>query len=400
MNKQVIVNREEVRNNLEKDSAFFIFSGNNIKSSADAHYPFIVNRNFYHLTQINEPNLMLVITDTTEMLFIEESDELFEKWVGKKISKEEAYNKSKIKNIYYLSEFEEDILKRHKNIYLDLEKDQFNDYPTPAVKFKEEYNLNVIDGYNIISKSRAIKSEAEVNEIKKAINITQVGLVSIMKNLQVGKKESFFEAHFDFILKCENVTTAFPTIAASGKNATVLHYGENNAVVNDGDLILFDLGATHNLYCADISRTYPVNGKFTARQKELYEMVLKANEMVINAIKPGVTMGELNDIVIKFYEKELVRLNVIENKEEVKDYYFHGVSHSLGLDTHDVGLDRSSKLEAGNIITVEPGIYIPEENIGIRIEDDVLVTKTGSENLSKNIIKTVKDIEEFMRNAK
>ncbi|HZJ86136.1 MAG TPA: M24 family metallopeptidase [Erysipelotrichaceae bacterium] len=165
-------------------------------------------------------------------------------------------------------------------------------------------------------------------------------------------------------------------------------------------MILFDLGATSDLYCADISRTYPVNGKFSKRQKELYEMVLKANEMVIDKIKPGVTMGELNDFVVKFYEKELVRLNVIKDVEKVKDYYYHGVSHSLGLDTHDVGLDRQTPLEAGNLITVEPGIYISEEKIGIRIEDNILVTETGNINLSSDIIKSVNDIEEYMQNVK
>ncbi len=165
-------------------------------------------------------------------------------------------------------------------------------------------------------------------------------------------------------------------------------------------MILFDLGATSDLYCADISRTYPVNGKFTKRQKELYEMVLAANEMVINKIKPGVTMGELNDLVVKFYEKELFRLNVIKDADQVKDYYYHGVSHSLGLDTHDVGQDRNTPLVAGNLITVEPGIYIKEERIGIRIEDNVLVTKTGSINLSSDIIKSVGDIEEYMQSVK
>lgn len=399
MNKQAEINRNEVRRELKDNSIMVLFSGNKIKSSADGEYPFVVNRNFYHLSQIEEDNLMLVITKDQDTLYIEESDELFEKWIGKKINKDEATAKSNIKDIKYLKDFDIKSFDKYDHIYLDLEKDQINDQVTPAGKFKEEYNLNVIDGYSIIAKSRSTKSEAEVNKIKEALDTTKLGLENIMKNLAPNTKESVFEAHFDFILKSKNVIHAFDTIAASGKNATTLHYVTNNDVANDGDLVLFDLGATSELYCADISRTYPVNGKFSKRQKELYEMVLDANKMVIKAIKPGVTMGDLNDMVLDFYEKELERLNVIENPEQVKEYYFHGVSHSLGLDTHDVGLDRKTPLVVGNVITVEPGIYIKEESIGIRIEDNILVTETGNKNLSSDIIKEVSDIEEFMANV-
>ena len=233
-----------------------------------------------------------------------------------------------------------------------------------------------------------------------AIEITRRGLENVMKSLKAGTKESIFEANFDFVLKSENVINAFDTIAASGINATTLHYVTNNDIANDNELVLFDLGATKDLYCADISRTYPVNGKFTDRQKELYQMVLDANELIIDAIKPGVTMTELNDMVNDFYGKELIRLGVIDNKYDVKNYYYHGVSHSLGLDTHDVGLDRETPLVKGNVITVEPGIYIKEEAIGIRIEDNILVTEDSNINLSKSIIKSVDDIEEFMNNVK
>lgn len=400
MNKQAKINRDEVRASLKQDSVLILFSGNVIKSSADGEYPFVVNRNFYHLSQINEPNLMLVISNDQDILFIEESDEHFEKWVGKKISKKIAKEKSNIEDIRYLKDFDIKMLKEYKNIYLDLEKDQINDYPTLAQKFKEEHKLNAIDGYNIIAKSRSTKSEKEVSQVMQALKTTKAGLNNIMQSLKPNKKESYFEAHFDFVLKSENVIHAFDTIAASGSNATTLHYVTNDDVALNNELILFDLGATSNLYCADISRTYPVNGKFTKRQKELYEMVLAANEMVINKIKPGVTMGELNDLVVKFYEKELFRLNVIKAADQVKDYYYHGVSHSLGLDTHDVGLDRSTPLVAGNLITVEPGIYISKEKIGIRIEDNILVTETGCINLSSDIIKSVSDIEEYMQSVK
>lgn len=400
MNIQAKLNRDKVRAKLKDQGILIVFSGNILKSSADAEYPFVVNRNFFHLTHINEPNLILMIDKEKDMLFVEESDEFYEKWIGKKISKEKAFQQSKIEDIRYLKDFDIKILDGYKHIYLDLEKDQLNDYLTPAMKFKNEYNLNAIDAYNIIAKSRSTKSEKEVSKIVEAINITKAGLENIMKNLEPNKKEAYFEAHFDFVLKSANVTSAFKTIAASGNNATTLHYVTNDEIALDGELILFDLGATSDLYCADISRTYPVNGKFTKRQKDLYKMVLSANQMVIDKIKPGVTMDELNDLVIKFYEKELVRLKVIKDPSQVKDYYYHGVSHSLGLDTHDVGLDRKTPLKAGNVITVEPGIYIREEKIGIRIEDNILVTESGNINLSSSIIKTVEDIERYMQSVK
>lgn len=399
MNKQYELNRKKVIDAIEDNSVITLFSGVNQKSSADGEFPFVVNRNFYHLTGINEPNLILVLTKDDSILYIEESDEFFEKWVGKKISKEAAKAQSNIDNIQYVSEFDPAQLADFDNKYFDLEEDTISFNKTISQKFVEEHNINAIDVYNIIAKSRSTKGSAEVTKIREALEITNKGLNRIMDNLQPNMRESVLEAHFNFELGCENVINAFDTIAASGVNATTLHYVTNNEFTQDGDLILFDLGATKDLYCGDISRTYPVSGKFTPRQKELYDMVLEALELVIANIKPGVTMTDLNDLVNKHYEKELVRLNVIEDKYQVKDYYYHGVSHSLGLDTHDVGLSREDKLVVGNVITVEPGIYIKEENIGIRIEDNVLVTEDGCINLSDFIIKTTEDIERYMNNG-
>lgn len=400
MKQQYIDNQDKVLEMMKADSVLILFSGHTIKSSADGEYPFVVNRNFYHLTGINEPNLILALCKDKTTLFIEETNEMYEKWIGKKIKKDEAQARSGIEDIQYIDDFNISNYEKYETLYLDLEEDQISHFPTLAMKFNEEYQLDAENAYDLIAKSRSTKGQAEIDKMVEAMHITDKGLKRVMSNMQAGVKESVFEAHFNFELKCENVINAFDTIAASGVNATTLHYVTNDEIAQDGDLVLFDLGATKDLYCADISRTYPVNGKFTERQKDLYNMVLQANELVIEAIKPGITMSELNDMVVRFYEEELMRLNVIENKYEVKDYYYHGVSHSLGLDTHDVGLTREDVLVPGNIITVEPGIYIKEENIGIRIEDNILVTEDGYKNLSEFIIKSVEDIEEFMSNAK
>jgi len=189
---------------------------------------------------------------------------------------------------------------------------------------------------------------------------------------------------------------AFHTIAASGVNATVLHYDTNNSQTKYGDLILFDLGCAWNHYAADISRTFPVNGKFTERQKEVYSAVLDVEKRVIETIKPGVKMSELNKLAKDMLADKCRQLGLIgDNDDDVLNYYYHSIGHALGLDTHDVG-GREFVLEPGMVITIEPGLYIEAELMGIRIEDNILVTEGGYENLSAAIIKEVDDIEAFM----
>ena len=220
-----------------------------------------------------------------------------------------------------------------------------------------------------------------------------------MRNAKAGMKEYELEAYFDFNCKSKGVKDlAFKTIAAAGKNATVLHYVDNNAEMKDGDLILFDLGAQYKYYNADISRTFPVNGKFTERQKEVYNAVLSVNEEIIKTIKPGITTAEINEKANDLLGEACVKLGLLEDKKDFRKYYFHSIGHSLGLDTHDIVIDRNFTFEPGMVYTVEPGLYIPEESIGIRIEDDILVTEDGAISLTKDMIKTVDEIEEFMKN--
>ena len=211
-------------------------------------------------------------------------------------------------------------------------------------------------------------------------------------------KECELEAYFDFLCKSRGVKDfAFKTIAAAGKNATILHYVDNNSEMKNGDLILFDLGAQFNYYNGDISRTFPINGKFTDRQKDVYNAVLRVNEKVIKAMKPGINFLELNKQAKEWIAKECINLGLITNKEDVSKYYYHSIGHSLGMDTHDTDMpNRDTNFVAGMIYTVEPGIYIEEEGIGIRIEDDILITEDGRENLTEKMIKTVDEIEKFM----
>lgn len=402
-------NRKKLLDALEDNSVLVLFSGNAPKKSLDEQYPFAVNRNFYYETGIEEANDILVLSKVNSKvdvsLFISEIDEAKARWVGRTLSKDEAFNLSGIESILYLEDFDEyldNLLSKGLTLYLDLEKQSFEDLLTKSELFaselKDKYPKLVIkDCYNTICEHRMVKSKEELELIKKAIYITKIGIESLMKNAKSGIYEYQLEAHFDFEIKRNGATGfAFKTIAGSGLNGATLHYSANNCLIEKDSLILFDLGAQYKLYNADITRTFPVDGKFTKRQKEIYEIVLRGQELVMSKIKPGLTLIDLNNILRDYYVEELMKIHLIKSKEELNKYYFHGVSHHLGLDTHDASI-RNYPLREGAVITVEPGLYIEEEKIGIRIENDVLVTKDGCADLAKDIIKTVEDIENFMK---
>lgn len=407
-----IKSRENVIKEMKDNSILVIFAGEAPQKSADEAYAFTPNRNFYYLTGSNREKMILMISNInnkiSQTLFIEKSDPVLAKWVGERMSSSEASEISGIQDIQYLEDFEASLNRlvltyEVENLYLDLERREFNAIETRATMFAklvtERYpQLNIKNIYHVLENLRLIKTEEEVAEIRKAIAITKDGIESLMKNARPGMMEYQIEAYFDFVLKCAGVTDyAFKTIAASGANGTVLHYSDNNSKTQDGDLILFDLGAQWNYYNGDISRTFPLNGKFTKRQKQIYNLVLKAQLETIKAIKPGVPFPRLNEITREVLAEGLKELGIIKESAELSKYYYHSVSHYLGLDTHDVG-SREAELKPGMVLTVEPGLYIAEEKIGIRIEDNVLVTEDGNENLSKDIIKSIEDIEAFMAN--
>ena len=391
-------NRKKIFDNMMDSSALVVFS--NFKEDVKKD----VDRNYYYVSGNFEfENIILMIKDNTgnkEIMFINPYDEFKAKWVGAPLSKEIVSKDSGIEDIRYLEEFN-DVLKGYLSnvtkLYVDL-KNEKNKYSTEMLfaqnQKKEHKHLVVYNAESLFKKARTTKSKEEIDEIKKAISITRIGIENILKNM----KESYeyqLESYFDQAIKYHGGTGyAFPTIAASGKNACCLHYVANEEVAKNGDLILFDLGASYNMYCSDISRTFPVNGKFTPRQKELYNIVLRGQEYVMQNAKPGITTKELNQILIKFYAIELKKIGLIKEDNEVLKYYYHGVSHHMGLDCHD--LCEYTPLVPNAVITCEPGLYIAEEGIGIRIEDDLLITEDGCINLSEEIIKTVEDIERFI----
>jgi len=404
-------NRQSLYEKLEDQSLLVLFAGNAPQKSADEAYKFVPNRNFYYVTGINEPNnIFLAIkkdNQVEEHLFIVKSDPVLEKWVGKTISVEEAKELSGVESIQFTEQFQAFFERtvaslQTANVYLDLERSELDTLTTKSQQFVRQVQTNypflqVKNVYPIICDLRLYKKPEEIEEIRRAIEITKKGIYNLMSNAKPGMKEYQLEAYFDFVLKTEGVKDfAFNTIVASGQNGTVLHYDKNDAVAEDGSLVLLDLGAQHNYYSADISFTFPVNGKFTERQKTFYNIVLRALRETTELIKPGVPFIQLNEHTKKVLAEECMKLGLIQEESEISKYYYHGVSHSLGLDTHDVGNYRDKVLEPGMVLTVEPGLYIEKEGIGIRIEDDILVTEDGYENLSKDIIRSVEEIEAFM----
>ena len=398
-----IKSRERVGALLPNNSMMILFAGKDIRESEDQSYEFCVNRNFYYLTGVNEQNDILVMikeeNSLQSIMFINKYDELFAKWNGRKMFSEEVAQLSGISDIRYLDEFE-DFLNQNKtkySLYMDVKANLFTEPLGEAEKLLTKLEgIEVNDCYGFIAKCRTIKQPEEIEEIKKAISVTKKGIEALMQNIKPGLYEYQVESYFDQQIKFNGASgIAFKTIAASGENGCVLHYHTNNTMIKDNDLVLFDLGAEYNLYKSDITRTIPANGKFTERQKLIYNIVLGGQKLVFENIKPGISPVELNKILIEYFKVELKKIGLIEKDEDVQKYYFHGVSHHLGLDTHDV-CERGAKLEPGCIITVEPGLYIAEEGIGIRIEDDALVTEDGVVNLSSEIIKEVSDIEEYI----
>ena len=408
--------RQKLFDLLPEGSIAIVHSGVSKIASEDETYPFTVNNDFFYLTGFKQENSLLLlvkgIAEERTYLFIDEYSELKEKWTGKRATLEEASLVSDINNVLVNGTFDSKLdlaiqkgslhYGKIQTVFLDERKiihvkenftglDEKERIATlyPHVEFKDVHQL--------ITELRMVKSLFEVECIKSAINLTNLGINQILSDMRVGKKEYELADIFEFYGREHGqAPLAFSTLVAGGKNGVVLHYPTQKDILRDGDLVLFDLGYQHEGYCADISRTYPITGRFSDLQKRIYEVVLLCNKAVIEYIHEGLTLQDLQNFAVDFLSNELVRRGLMKADDDIKKYYYHNISHHLGLDTHDVA-DRSKPLQAGNVITVEPGLYFAEYGIGIRIEDDVLVTKEGTEVLSRNIKKDVVDIEKMLR---
>ena len=402
--------REKLYQSIAENTLVIVYAGIPIHTNEDGYHDFVVNSQYFYLTGLERENTAFLAYKTAEktreFLFIEEPDPLSERWTGKMPTVEEVRTISGIEDVRYTDNLEGAISSfmgrfRVEQVYFDLYRCQMNDLPdynpVMAERFRQAYpHVIPKDLHTACVPLREQKDAQEVESIRKALDITRQGLEYVMKNLKPGMME--YQVQADFEYTCRRLGAkrqAFPTIAGSGINGCMMHYETNHCEVQDGSLILLDLGAKVENYCSDITRTYPANGKFSPRQREIYELVLKANEAVAAAAKPGITTKDLNDVACQVLGEGLIAMGMIQDVSEVKKYYMHSVSHPIGIDVHDISL-AGDVLAPGWVISNEPGLYIDEETIGIRIEDDLLITEDGCEVLSKNIIKDPDEIEAFM----
>lgn len=414
--EELEVRRLKLFDLMDENSIAIVFAGISKIRSEDDNYPFCPNTSFYYLTNIEQENSVLIlikgIGENKTYLFVDEYNEVKEKWTGKRLTFEEAKNISHIETVLSANNFETILdmsLRKEGNqyghistVYIDL-SDEIKVYPRHSTKevkagLEKTYpHLQFINLKPLMCKLRMVKSEYEIECIKKAIENTNRGLFDLIAYMKPGLFEYQLSDRFEMYGRSiSRDGLAFSTIAASGENATILHYPQQTDRVKEGDLVLFDLGYRYKNYCADISRTYPVDGVFTPLQKKIYEAVLNCNKAVIEYIHEGLTLKDLQEFASEFLANECTRLGLMKPGDDIRKYYYHSVSHHLGIDTHDIS-DRDLPLEVNNVITVEPGLYFKEYGIGVRIEDDVVVRRGRAEVLSLNVKKEIEEIEKLFK---
>ncbi len=417
-------NRKRLLDKLPSNSLIILHSNDRYPRNGDQFFPFRQQSDLFYLTGIDqEKSILMMAPDCKnekrkEVLFLIETSEQIAIWEGHKYTKKEAQEISGIENVYWLDEFEAamkevladaDVVFLNSNEYIKF----FSEVPDKnlrfARQFKEDYPLYKTErAAPLLAELRMIKSDEEIELLKIASEITRKGFERVLKFVEPGKYEFEVEAGIGHEFTVNRATGhGYAPIIASGGSACVLHYIENDKPCNDGDLLLMDFGAEYANYTADMSRTIPVNGKFTERQKACYNAVLCVFKDAKKLYYPGNTINKLNEQVNKMMEKELIGLGLF-TEDEVKNqdaekplfkkYFMHGTAHFLGLDVHDVG-SKDEPFKPGMVLTCEPGLYIREENIGIRIENDILITKNGPVDLMENIPVEADEIEKIMNQS-
>ncbi len=421
--------RRDALRKLLPDSSCAVFFANPERQRAnDTKYLYHQDPNLYYFTGLNEPNAMLIIfkenqtfydsITTNELIFIQERDPAKEVWTGKRMGivgvKDQLGFSFPFENKQF-ADFEIDFSKFHQVSFLEFNNDVRDDINDRGdlyslIKhFKEKtgYAKKNLDNFNIVSVMGTLREKKQPQELElmhKAIGMTVVAHYELMKSLQVGLKEYQAQAIIEYMFKKQGSEyVGYPSIVGGGENSCILHYETNRKKLDDGNLLVVDAGAEYHGYTADVTRTLPVNGKFSEEERIIYNIVLDAQVAGIKACQEGLEFRAPHQAAQAVIQQRLMKLGIIKNEADYIKYFFHGTSHYLGLDVHDAG--NYGKLTAGNVITVEPGIYIPSGsdcdpkwwNIGIRIEDDVLITKGAPDILSGNLPKKIDDIEAVMK---
>ena len=418
-----IQNRKNFIQKLNKHSIAVFHSNDIMPTNADGSMKFKQNSNLFYLCGIDQEESVLVIyynvgSDSfEEVMFVKETNSLIAIWEGEKLSKQKVEKLSGIKKVEWVQEFEsflKETVSKNKidKIYINTNEHSRNSnkVETKNQRFIKRLNKNYSElsqfkSSEIIDELRTIKSETEIKLIKTACEITKKGFIKVLKSIKPGTKEYEIEAEFiSCFLKNKATGFAYEPIIASGKNSCVLHYVANNKECFKDDIILMDVGAEYANYCADMTRCVPVNGFFSERQKQVYNAVLSVMKKSIKILQPNLNLSVYREEVNKIMEEELINIGLISMNDVKKQnpknpayrkYFMHGVSHYLGLDVHDVG-DMNQTIKPGMIFTCEPGIYIPEENLGIRLENDILITESGNIDLMSEIPIEISEIESYM----
>jgi len=422
INPQLFIdNRKKFSERMEASSLAIFHSNDILPTNADGNMPFMQNKDLFYLTGIDqEETVLLLFPDSSipkfrEILFLKETNEHIARWEGEKLSKRQAFEVSGIQNVQWVSElpkllrslaFEADNLYLNQNEHLRSGNETETREERYAKQYKQMFPLHTFKrSAPILHYLRSIKHGVEMELMLKSAQINTMAYHRVLKAIKPGVKEYELQAEFihQYLISGAQGFSYEPIIA-SGANACILHYIENNATCKEGELILFDVGCWYANYASDVSRCFPVSGVFTPRQKEVYNAVLRVQKACFEILKPGVMLHDYHKQVGDLMTDELLQLGLISQEEVAtqnpewpayKKYFMHGTSHFLGLDVHDVGLWHKP-VEEGMVFTIEPGIYIPEENLGIRIEDNIIITHDGHINLTESIPKEVEEIEAFM----
>jgi Xaa-Pro aminopeptidase len=423
--KLFVRNRQRFFKQLKANSIAVFNSNDFMPTSADGTHPFVQQTDTFYLSGIDQEETVLVICPDApdekqkEILFIKETNEQIATWEGQKYTKEQAQDISGIKTIHWTSELYailRTLVVQSENIYLNT-----NEHLRAAVTVetrdmrfvrwcRQAFPLHNYERLApIMHDLRAVKSSLEIELIKEVCGITEKAFRRLLGFIQPGVWEYEVEAEIVHeFMRNRSRGPVFETIVASGIDSCTLHYVRNDKQCNDGDLVLIDFGAQYANFASDVTRTVPVNGKFSKRQKEVYNAVLKIQKAAIKMLKPGNTLEEYQKDVSKLVEAALIRLGVLKKAEVKKQsedsplykkFFPHGTSHHLGLDVHDYG-DKYRKFVPGMVLTCEPGIYIRDEAIGVRIENDILITKNEPIDLTETIPREAEEIEELMNKGK
>lgn len=396
---------------LEPGSLALFFSGSPVRKTADEDYGYFANRNFVYLTGMEQKDTILMMEKDAsgyrETLFILPPNLIEERWTGSRMKPEEIEAVSMISSFAYKETFEEELKKvltsgRIQKVYLDIDRMEGQVVVSAADSMeaflKQEYpSMPIENSLPIMKMLRLIKKPCEIRAMEKAQEITKAGILAMMTHSKPGMYEYQYKAEYDYALAQHGVLEAgFPSIISAGKNNFCIHYYGYRGQAMDGDIVLNDVGVRWDNELTDVSRGWPCNGKYSSRQKLLFECQYKTSEHMFSMLKPGIPMKEVDAEIRRYCFEQLKEAGVCKSFDDIGTYMWHGGAHHVGFDTHDVVSARDAIIQPGMVFCVDIGIYHEEWGIGFRLEDNCLITEDGCRNLSKDIPRTVEDIEAVM----